>query len=263
MTKRTIYKASAIVLRSLDYGESDRIISFYTDEFGKLKGIAKGARRSKKRFPNALELFSCSNILFSKRSKEGLALIENCDVINHYPGIRSDLEKTLIASYFIDLTDQFTSESKKNLKLFQLLQDFLGIIDTGNSSEMIARLFELRLLKLKGFEPVLDRCITCKIPADEIEGKYRNKPFLFNPTDGGVKCHKCSSNNRNSIPASLGTIKILLTGKEMEISKIHRLSLSGQAADESKEILVSFIQHLLGKELRSLNVLNQIRKMGF
>jgi DNA repair protein RecO (recombination protein O) len=255
-------KASGIVLRSLDYGESDRIITFYTDDFGKLTGIAKGARRSKKRFPNTLELFSCSNILFSKRSRGRLALIENCNVTNHYPGIRSDLEKTLLASYFIDLTNQFTQEGKKNLKLFQLLQDFLGIVDTGNSSEIIARLFELHLLKLKGFEPVLDRCVTCKRSLDEIEEVYHNKPLLFNPDMGGVKCPGCSLDNRNSIPISLETIKILLMGKEMEIGKIHQLSLSGQAAEESKEILAGFIQHLLGKELKSLTVLSEIRKMN-
>ena len=255
-------KASAIVLRSLDYGESDRIITFYTDDFGKLTGIAKGARRSKKRFPNALELFSCSNILFSKRSRGGLALIESCNVITHYPGIRSDLEKTLVASYFIDLTNQFTQEGEKNRSLFQLLQNFLEIIDTGNNSDIITRLFELRLLKLKGFEPVLDRCITCKTPVDEIGIAYRNRPLLFNLARGGIKCPRCSFDNKNSIPVSIGTIMTLLIGKEIEISKIHRLSLSGQAAEESKEILVSFIQYLLGKELKSLDVINKIKKMS-
>ncbi|MBE9547741.1 MAG: DNA repair protein RecO [Proteobacteria bacterium] len=258
MTKRSTYKTSAIVLHSLDYGESDRIITFYTDNFGKLKGIAKGARRSKKRFPNALELFSHSNILFSKRSRDGLALIENCDVTNHYPGIRSDLEKTLIASYFIDLTNQFTSEGKKNGALFQLLQDFLELINAGDGSEIITRLFELRLLRLKGFEPVLDRCIACGVSVDETGNRY----LLFNSTDGGVKCPECSSNNRDSIPVSLGTIKILLMGKEMETGKIDRLFLSGQAAKEGKEILAGFIRHLLGKELKSLNVLNEVREMG-
>lgn len=258
MTKRSTYKTSAIVLHSLDYGESDRIITFYTNNFGKLKGIAKGARRSKKRFPNALELFSRSNILFSKRSGDGLALIESCDVTNHYPCIRSDLERTLVASYFIDLTNQFTSEGKKNGNLFRLLQDFLRLVDSGNDLEIITRLFELHLLRLKGFEPVLDRCIACGISVDETGNKY----LSFNSTDGGVKCPECSSNNRDSIPVSLGTIKILLMGKEMETGKIDRLSLSEQAAGESRKILAGFIRHLLGKELKSLNVLNEVRRMG-
>ena len=254
-------KASAIVLRSLDYGESDRIITFYTDDFGKLTGIAKGARRSKKRFPNALELFSCSNILFSK-NRGGLRLIESCSVTNHYSGIRSDLEKTLLASYFIDLTSQFTSEGKKNRNLFQLLQNSLEIIDTGNCSDIITRLFELHLLKLKGFEPVLDRCTICKTPVNEIEIAYRTRPLLFSLNRGGIKCPKCNSDNKPSIPISIGTIMTLLMGKEMEIGKIHRLTLSSQAAEESKKVLVSFIQHLLGKKLKSLDVIDKIKAMS-
>ncbi len=255
-------KASAIVLSSLDYGESDRIITFYTNDFGKLTGIAKGARRSRKRFPNALELFSCSDILFSERNSGGLRLIESCHVTNHYSGIRSDLEKTLVASYFIDLTAQFTSESEKNQRLFQLLQDFLEIIDTRNYSEVITRLFELHLLKLKGFEPVLDRCTACKTPINEIESEYRAGSLLFSLNRGGIKCPKCNSDNKPSLPISIGTIMTLLMGKKMDISKIHRLTLSTQAAEESKKVLVSFIQHLLGKNLRSLDVINKIERMS-
>lgn len=260
MISRNSSKASAIVLRCLDYGEADRIVTFYTDNFGKLKGIAKGARRSKKRFPNALELFSCSNIIFSRRNREGLALIEGCDVTGYYPGIRSDIERVLVASYFIDLVDQFTMEGKKSRSLFQLLQDFLGIIDTGNSSETIMRLFELRLLKLTGFEPILDRCTICGRLVDALEANC-DIPMVFNPAGGGVRCPKCSFNNRDSSPVSLGTIKTLLMGKDMEIARIHRLALSEQAAVESREILIRFIRHILGKELKSLDILNKIKGM--
>ena len=255
MTKRSIYKASAFVLRTLDYGESDRIVTFYTDEFGKLKGIAKGARRSRKRFANAIEMFSCSTIVFSRKNNQGLALIENCDVSNHYQGIRADLDKTLIASYLIELTDQFTVEGKRNPDLFQLLQNFLGIIEKGNSSEEILRFFELRLLKLSGYEPVLERCLICNTPIERIE-----KPS-FNPIDGGIRCGKCRQNGFPLASVSIGTIKTLLMGKELEPAKIHRLALSKQSLKESREILGSFIRHTLGKDLKSLHVINEIRKM--
>jgi len=85
--------------------------------------------------------------------------------------------------------------------------------------------------------------------------------LMFNPADGGIKCPGCGFNNRDSFPVSLGTIKTLLMGKEMRLDKIDRLRFSEQAAFESREILNRFIRHILGKELRSLNVLNQIREM--
>src|SRR5512137_804594 len=128
---KTSQKTRAIVLRSLDYGESDRILTFLTDEVGKLKGIAKGARRSRRRFANALEPFSLATILFSRRGSSGLSFIEGSDVINHFAGIRADLDGTLVAAYVAELAEQFSVEGKKNLPLFELLKDFLGFIECG------------------------------------------------------------------------------------------------------------------------------------
>ena len=253
---RSSHKTTAIILNSLDYGESDRILSLYTGEFGKLKGIAKGARRSKKRFPNALEPFSLLHVIFSKRERDTLVLIENCDVINHHSGIRENLDKTLVSSYLLELTDKFTQEGKKDMALFQLLKNFLHMIDTGIHSEELIRFFEIRLLKLSGYEPVFDRCMLCNKPVSH-EELYR-----FVPSKGGIKCKTCHQNSFDSFPVSVGTIKALLLGKEIGIQKINRISLSDQSAQESKIILSRFIHHLLGTELKSLHVLNQIRKMG-
>ena len=162
MNSRITYQTEAIVLRTLDYGESDRIVTFYSAEFGKVKGIAKGARRSAKRFANTLEPFSRLELVFSRRRPEGLAFIDAGTVIKHYPRIRLDLKKTLYASYMVDITDQFTVEQKTNRELFHLLDDFLELFDGGSFSEDIVRFFELRLLRLVGYEPVLDRCVVCQ-----------------------------------------------------------------------------------------------------
>ncbi len=255
MTKRALYEASAFVLRFIDYGESDRIVTFYTDKSGKLKGIAKGARRSKRRFSNAIEPFCHSTILYSRRTKEGLALIENCDVIHHYPGIRGDLERTMVASCFIELIDQFTIEGRNVPGLFKLLEAFLSLLERGNNIEETLRFFELRLLKVAGYEPELERCVKCGKPLDKIEA-----PF-FCPADGGIKCSLCDRDSFDSLPVSTGTLKILSNGKNIDTDRIHRLVLSKRALRESGEILRLFIRHIIGKELKSLQVFNQIKNM--
>jgi len=255
---RTTHKATSIILNSLDYGESDRILTFYTDDFGKLKGIAKGARRSKKRFPNALEPFSLSNIVFSRRERDTLAVIESCDTTNHHSGIRENLDKTLIASYLLELTDKFTREGKKDVDLFNLLKNYLHIIDTdkGNPSPGLVRFFEIRLLKISGYEPVFDRCMQCDNILNHAE------TYRFIPSKGGIKCTSCHPDGFDSFPVSVGTLKSLLLGKEIDIQKVNRISLSEQAAHESNLILSRFIHHILGKSLKSLAVLHQIRELG-
>lgn len=256
MKPRINYKTKAIVLRTLDYGESDRIVTFYTADFGKLKGIAKGARRSKRRFANTLEPFACLQLLFSRRRHDGLSLIEEGTVINHYPGIAGDLKKTLYASYMLDITEQFTVENKRNEELFYLLQEFIESMDVDDASEDIVRFFEMRLLRLVGYEPVLDRCIACKAPVGN------GDIYRFSLREGGVKCSLCSPRDDDFLSLSPGTIKYLLLGKDLEKDKLSRLILSGRSADESRHFLGRFIEHLLGKELKSLRVMREIQELG-
>ena len=209
------------MLRSLDYGESDRILTFLTDEFGKLKGIAKGARRSRRRFANALEPFSLSTLLFSRRGSGGLAFIEGSDVINHFAGIRADLDRTLVAAYVAELADHFSVEGKKNLPLFELLTDFLGFIECGQMTETAERFFELRLLKSAGFEPVLDRCVTCGTPLETIESPR------FDCREGGIRCARCTVNGPDFIPVSVGTLKTLLLGRDIDFARMPRVGPLG------------------------------------
>ncbi len=253
---RQIYKTDGIVLRSLAYGESDLIMTFLTEGFGKLKGIAKGARRSKKRFVNALDLFSRSDIVFSRKSTEGLAFIDSCDVRDHYAGIREDLERTLIATYFVDLVDQFSPEGKKDSALYQELQDFLGLVASGKSTETLIRIFELRLLRHAGYEPVLDRCLACHVEVQKITTP------VFSIREGGIYCESCGFGKPETLAASCGTCRTLLMGREMDLPKLSRLILTGQAETESRMLLVRFIHHLLGKELKSFRVLNEIKRLG-
>ncbi|MBN1663204.1 MAG: DNA repair protein RecO [Deltaproteobacteria bacterium] len=256
MITKTTHKNAAIVLKTLDYGESDRIVTLYTADFGKIKGIAKGARRSRKRFANTLEPFSCAAFLFSKRGDNTLAFLEDSDNINHYPAIRADLEKTLLASYLVDLTDQFTLEGKTNKDLFSLIIDFLGLMDAGEVSDALMRFFEMRLLKYSGYEPVLDHCTICRQPVESMAA------CRFSFAAGGISCNSCYNNSGDCLPVSLGTVKTLLMGKDMEPAQIHRLSLSIRSAEESRQMLAGFIRHLLGKELKSARVINEIRRLG-
>lgn len=256
MNARTSHKTEAILMRSLDYGESDRIITYYTRDYGKLCCIAKGARRSRKRFANALELFCFSRVVFSRRGRDNLALIEESRILHHFERIRQDLEKTLMASYLIDLTDQFTLEEKKNAELFQLLHDFIERIDGGDCDETLLRFFEIRLLKCAGYQPVLDRCMACRGP---LNGK---DTYQFHVHAGGIRCGACQKIGEASLPVSPGTVKTLLMGRDMDLTKLNRLLMSERSAHESRQIMMHFIRHLLGKDLKSLQVFHQVRKIS-
>jgi DNA repair protein RecO (recombination protein O) len=256
MSARTPHRTEAIVLKLLDYGESDRIVTFLTTGFGKLTGIAKGAKRSRKRFANALEPFCSSRLLFTRRGPDSLALIEGSEVLCHFSAIRGDLEKTLMASYLIDLTDQFAPENKQNEELFRLLNDFLRLLEASPATETVLRFFEIRLLRLAGYDPVLSHCQACKTPLS------KETTYLFAAAEGGIHCAACRPHDADAIPVSVGTIRSLLLGREMEIDRLDRIRLSDQSAAESRRLFSHFIRHILGRELKSVHVLNEIRRLG-
>jgi DNA repair protein RecO (recombination protein O) len=165
------------------------------------------------------------------------------------------MEKTLIASYFIDLTDHFNPEGKKNEKVFQLLRDFLLLLGEEKASDAVVRFFEMRLLKLAGFEPVLECCIICKTPVTN------DNSYYFHAGEGGIKCSACAKPQRYEEPVSAGTVRTLLLGKEMDIDKIKLIALTDSLAVESRNILTGFISHVLGREVKSLKVMEQVRKL--
>ena len=175
-------------------------------------------------------------------------------MIRHFAGIREDLDRTLVAACVSELAEHFSVEGKKNLPLFDLLADFLDFIDTGRMTEASERFFELRLLKAAGFEPVLDRCVTCGTLLEGIEAPQ------FDCREGGIRCARCAVNGPDFIPVSAGTLRTLLMGRDIDFERMPRVGLSGLMAREGREILGCFIRHLTGRELRSVSVLAEIRK---
>jgi DNA repair protein RecO (recombination protein O) len=113
----------------------------------------------------------------------------------------------------------------------------------------------MRLLKLTGFEPALDHCIICKTPVTN------GNSYYFYPRDGGIKCSVCARPERYDQSISAGTVRTLLLGKDMNIDKIKSISLSDSLATESRNILIGFISHVLGHEVKSLKVMEQVRKL--
>ncbi|UFS68848.1 DNA repair protein RecO [Geomonas sp. RF6] len=145
----------AIVLRITDYGEADRIVSFFTREEGRLSGIARGAKRSRRRFGGALEPFAHLGLQL-KIPYSGLTSIESADVVTIHPGIRVDLSQIGCAAYACELVERFTPEGEANPRLFRLLSSYLERLDSAPPSPSDRRLFTVNFLKILGYQPPLE-----------------------------------------------------------------------------------------------------------
>jgi DNA repair protein RecO (recombination protein O) len=247
-----LYKTPAIILHAIPYGESDQIVTLYTLDFGKIKGIAKGAKRSRKRFGNRLEIGSYVKVTYFEKESSGLVRLAGCDLIRAFAGLREDIHKLAWASYFIELVNELTAEKIENKPLFRLLASFLSLVDRGILKEEIQRVFEIRLLSSLGYRPRLDHCIRC-------QKKLAGEKYFFSPRGGGILCPPCAADLPGVIPVSLGTVKTLLLAQTLTLDKVGRISFSPQSLKESQSILSSFLRQYLGKELKSKKFMEQIR----
>lgn len=250
-----IYTTHAIVIRSLNYGESDKIVTFFTRDFGKLKGIAKGARRSRKRFQNALGLFSHLRLIFFDKEGLGLVRAESCDILHSFPKIKEDLKKILYGNYYMELANEMAGEREGNREAFELLLTSLSNLEEMKPQEEHLRLFEIRMLSLFGYQPNMRKCDLCKKDWQDLK---ENPTVFFSLERGALICEKCSRMWNNLIPLSLGTARLIEKISQLELTKIERLRFTLQALSESRELLPKFISYQLGKELKSLKALKEI-----
>src|SRR5512138_1977597 len=141
-----IYKTPALILHTLPYGEADQIVTLYTLDFGKVKGFAKGAKRSRKRFGARLEIGSYVQATFFEKETSDLVRLSHCDLIRAFEGLREDIQRLAWASYFIELVKEMTAEKIQNKPLFRLLISCLHLIDEGSLKQEVQRVFEIRFL---------------------------------------------------------------------------------------------------------------------
>ena len=176
------YKVNAIVLRRANVGETDKILSLYSRERGKIPVIAKGARKPISRIAGAAELLTFGK--FALAMGRNLDVVTQVDVRESFPDIRRDIKKIAHATYFLELTDHLTEDHEPNPDLFDLLLSVLYVLQNGGNAEVLSRGFEIKAMDMLGYRPHLDACVRCnKSP--------QGRTARFSPSAGGVICSEC------------------------------------------------------------------------
>lgn len=254
--KRGLFRTEAIVLNSFDYGESDRILTFYTIEHGKIKGIAKGARRSKKRFVNNLEPLSHIKLIFFHTEKSELVRVEDSTLLDGFASLRTDIERLSQACYLIELVAEMTREGQALSSVFDLLLAFLEMLSSGAGQEPLLRFFEIRLLSILGYQPYLNGCVSCKgVFGDTADGGFRK----FSSEKGGALCTKCSNSSAGALTVSPGTLRLLSMAIKFDTGKLSRLKPDAIFLEESEKVLYAFIKHQIGKELKTKKFMEKMK----
>jgi len=249
--KRGRYRFQSVILNRTIYGEADLIVVFFTNEHGKVKGLAKHARKSLKRFGSVLTSFGLAELSFTHHPNRDLVILEEGDLIRSYDRLAQDPGMMGLAGLALELVDAFCAPLDPAPGVFDLLVWCLERMDRDRRPQEAMFIFQIRLLSLAGFAPNLASCGLCgRRPGEGAE-------FDLKPDANGLVCRTCSP---GGFPVSPGALKIMTLIQGLDPDKLDRVRVDSKILVQTGPFLMTFIRHLLGRDLRAARFLDQIAK---
>ncbi|QQG65423.1 DNA repair protein RecO [Desulfobulbus oligotrophicus] len=246
-----LLKTHGIVLRVAKYGESDKLITFYTTTAGRITGIAKGAQKSKRRFVNKLEEFTHLHIYCQPpRAPQGLFFISEAELLAAHLSLRTDVHRYVSAAYICDLFVRFTRDSDPDPQLYALLKWAMTALEQDKWPYRIVALTHLHLLGIAGYRPEINLCNHCRRPITA------TCSYMLLPGSGALLCNLCNSSGSLSLPRlSIHTLRLLATGQALPFNRLHHLHFTRKAIIESLSALYVYSLHLLQQDIHSWRTL--------
>ncbi|MCG6929734.1 MAG: DNA repair protein RecO [Desulfofustis sp.] len=236
----------ALVLESHDYGESDKIVTFFCQEIGRLTLFAKGAHRSKKRFTNKLELFSFVQISYSRRSAAGLALLDEAELINSFISLRLDFTRYLAASVIREYMLLVTNETLNDDNIFQLALWALHSLNQAGNRRQVVALFLVKLFDYLGYRPNFSSCQKCG------RNPENGDSAVFSTEAGGIVCSRCSPPlGAASGWMTSGAMQMIGAVQQQPVNRLSRFKPAGTVLDQMLDYAYRYSRYLFQRDIHS------------
>ena len=235
-----VYHADALVIRSREFGESDRVLTLFSRELGKLQAVAKGVRKPKSKQRAGSQLFTYGDFLIHKG--KNLDTVNQCSPKESFPYLWSDLERLFSASCIAELLDVSTTSAQSNPGVFRLTLTGFFLLETVDP-DLVLGAYTLRLMDLLGYRPCLGECAGC---GADVGGES----LFFSPEAGGTVCEGCREtySGRRIQAGSVAFMRQLL---QADFAKIHRLRWNETMRQEIIKTLRQFAEHKFERPLKS------------
>jgi len=248
-------RTEALILRSVDFAESDRILHLLIPGSGRMTVIARGARRSVKRFSGTLDLFNHLRVQVERRRSSSMSRLDHAQLIRGFAPLRTDPTRFAMGCYLLELLDRLAPEGGSPDDMRRLFGFAVSALETVAAHRLDAQLrtiLELRALAALGLTPELRCCVRCgrALGADaEVD---------FHVAEGGPVCGGCGVRLTGLLRVHLGTLRALEQSLRLDLGQLDRLVLPPRALDEARQLVSRFQRFHLGLELRSERFLEQM-----
>jgi DNA repair protein RecO (recombination protein O) len=249
-------KLTAIVLRTVDTGEADRVVTLLTRERGKVAAFARGARASRRRFGGALEPFTLVAAEVRERPGAELLSLDSVAPLDAFAAIRGDLARIACAAYAAELSRDLVHDHQPHEDLFDLLAAYLAALTAAPAAPAGLRAFELGALRAAGLLPRLEACASCG------DACARAGTLRLDPARGGILCAACAPLAAPGAPAlSAATAAALARLAAGGLAAAASEPLAPPAGREARDALGAFLEHHLGHRLAARRFLEEVGPM--
>ncbi len=249
------FKIEAFVIRSAKFAESSRIVTFFSREMGKVKGVAKGVGRPKSRLGGKIEMFNLVEADFYKKETSDLGIVSSAWLLEDFKGISDDARKFGFASAWCEVLDKISHAEEPHPDVFSLTLEYFKALQLA-SSESSGLIFWTALLKLLGFEgysPVLDNCVSC----GKMVGTAKQAISLQR---GGLICANCVEPEEPVVSVSKPALDLLREMMRRPISEMATQSIDKKAGKAAADVILSLASYHLGlpRNLKSFRFLDDL-----
>lgn len=248
------YSDEGIVLRRIDYGEADRILTVLTFEHGKIGVIARGVRKSQSRLASRTDLFTRSRMQLA-RGRGELDVLTQAETVAATP-LRSDARRAACASLCAELTDRVLESHHADPEIYALVAGALtACADPERDPRAAIVWFARRMVDRLGYAPQLLNCVSC-------ERRLSEDVAWFSAPGGGLLCARCAPGDPEATACTVRVIKVLRAAADGDEALWLRLRLDTATLETLERIVESELAHHLDRRLRSIDVLRAIEGRG-
>jgi DNA repair protein RecO (recombination protein O) len=247
--RQRLYRTPAVILKRMDLGEADRIVTLYSRDVGKIRAVAKGVRRTTSRSAGHLEPFTLSDVMFAVGRE--LDVISQADTLEAFRGVREDLVLTTHAYYLAEVVDLLTEDRMENRAVFEALVEGLRDLADSADSRLVLIIFHLRLLEALGYRPELRECVSCRATIEP----ERNQ---FSAPVGGVLCPGCGP--REATARAVGTSALKLLRFLQQTEGRRAVSVPPHVGREAEALLRDYTEHIVERRLRSPALIARVQE---
>lgn len=245
-----LYRVEGIVIRSMDYGESNKIVTLLTKTNGKAGVMVRGAKKVKSRHSSLAQPFTYGEYQYFR--SQGLGTLNHGEIIESHHDLRMQLDLSAYASYAAELTDRIVQEDEPTGFHFEQLKACLSALNDKKDPQIVIHLYEMRILTLAGYAPVLEECVSCG---------NRVGPFRLSAQAGGILCERCVNRDPSAPILSEGAYKLLRLFKELDMRRLGSIAVKPETKEELKRAMRLLMDIQLGLQLKSRNFLDQLDKL--